>query len=440
MSVQNGTVSPGLAETWTVSDDARHWRFRLRGGLRFHDGTACTAESVARSLERMARPDKGYTLGAPGVWHQYMADAEITCEDDLTLNVRLTAPLADFPEILAQGFIAAPSMIVALDGGGTALPCGTGPYRVLRADPDLVVAERVDGHFRAGSGPKDVRWMREPTAEGRRDLLVSGRAQVAIGVPSPGLDPVSGITWLRYVNPVAIIYLLNSAQGPLSDPRLRKALDLAVDRRAVVQNVLGGHAVPLHAIMPPFSQGADRPAPVAQDLPAARRLMAEAGYADGLTLRLDCPTRLPDEAEALTAELARQIRPLGITLDVTMHRDREAYAHMVRRKEIGDLCVFDSSPQSTFRVLYEKIDSRVRGSWWQGYANPGVESDLDLARRTTDAEGRTAIYRGIIAGLQDDPPWLTLYTPMKVVGLAGRHEAFRMPPDAVLDICAVPDF
>ena len=72
---------PRLAARWTVAPDARTWEFYLRPGVVFHDGTACDAAAVCRSLIRMARADKGYTLGSPGVWHQYLGDAEITAPD-----------------------------------------------------------------------------------------------------------------------------------------------------------------------------------------------------------------------------------------------------------------------------------------------------------------------------------------------------------------------
>ena len=115
-----------------------------------------------------------------------------------------------------------------------------------------------------------------------------------------------------------------------------------------------------------------------------------------------------------------------------IHKDREAYAHMVRRKEIGDLCVFDSSPMSTFRVLYEKIDSRTAGAWWQGYRNEAIEALIDQGRVTTDTQARAALYRKAYAELQGDPAWLTLYNPHRAVGLRGDHPGFRMREDGVI--------
>jgi peptide/nickel transport system substrate-binding protein len=102
------------------------------------------------------------------------------------------------------------------------------------------------------------------------------------------------------------------------------------------------------------------------------------------------------------------------------------------------MCVFDSSPMSTFRVLYEKIDARVAGSWWQGYHNPAVEAQLDAARQETSHAARGRLYGQSYAALQADPPWLTLYTHARTIGLAGSHPGFRMQADGILDVTALP--
>ncbi|MGJ8573278.1 MAG: ABC transporter substrate-binding protein [Hoeflea sp.] len=243
----------------------------------------------------------------------------------------------------------------------------------------------------------------------------------------------------EFLSPVAIIYLLNAARGPLKDPRLRLALSLAVDREALITEVMGdGAAQPLRGFVSPHHYGAATTQGASCDRAEARALLAAAGYPDGLRLTVDCPTRLPDEAERLTAALARQLSEIGVTFDVRIHREREDYAHMVRRKEIGDLCVFDSSPMSTYRVLYEKIDSRIAGSWWQGYENPQVEALIDKGRSTTDRTKRSDIWQQAYRLLQNDPAWLTLYNPVRVIGLAGEHPDFQMPADGVIDVARLP--
>lgn len=420
---------PELAESWSVSADARTWQFTLREGAVFHDGTVCDAAAVAQSLARMAREDKGYTLGAPAVWRQYLGEASIRAEG-LRLTIRLARPMADLLDVLVQGFVVAPASLARMDAGDLTAIAGTGPYRIGSAGPGRVQLMAVAG------GP-DLLFKAMPDDGERAGALRDGSAQVATNLPyAADLGPY--VTRIETLNPVAIIYLMNAARGPLADPRLRRALDLALDRKALVQEVMAGAARPLEGFVSPAHFGASaRPSP-ARDPARARALLAEAGYPDGIALGVSCPTRLPDEAVRLTDALGRQLADIGVALDVTYHEDREAYAHMVRRKEIRDLAVFDSSPLSTYRVLVEKLDARVRGSWWQGYHNPRVEALIDAGRACTDDAARAAIYAEAYEVMQDDPAWLTLYNPIRVTGIAGQHPGFALGADAVLDVRALP--
>lgn len=428
---------PHLAQGWQVSDDARTWLFQLRPGVTFHDGKPCDAQAVADNLARMARPDKGYTLGAPAVWRQYLGDAGLDVIDAATLRVTLAAPMADLPDVLEQGFIVAPSAFAALDGGVHAAHVGSGPYRLTSISDTEIVAQRTGDHFAGRPANGTATWRSVPDVAERQRLLADGRVQVANGLDfnaSKSLGPMRHV----FLSPVAIIYLLNAAKGPLGDARVRRALSLAVDREAIIGTVVSGAARPLRGFVSPNHFGAGSGGDAAPDRNRARDLLAEAGFAGGLTLEVDCPTRLPDEAERLTAALAEQLSHVGVSLNVHVHHDREAYAHMVRRKEIRDLCVFDSSPMSTYRILHEKIDSRVAGAWWQGYANPRVEALIDRGRITSDRAVRADIWRDAYALLQDDPAWLTLYNPLKVIGLAGDHPDFEMPADGVIDVPRLP--
>ncbi|MDG4650328.1 ABC transporter substrate-binding protein [Roseibacterium sp. SDUM158017] len=427
---------PGLATGWDVSADARRWRFALRAHHRFHDGAPCDATAVAQSLRRMARPDKGYTLGAPGVWRQYLGDARIEPVDDVTLSIDLAEPLADLPDILEHGFIVAPDCLARWDRGEDAEIVGSGPYRVTRRTQDMVAAARVPGHF-ADAPHDEVTWIAAPDADARFAMLRDGTVDVANDLAARDAGGAA-ITLHDYLSPVAIIFLLNAARGPLADPRLRRALGLAIDRQRIVDEVLSGRARPLHGFVSPVHFGAPPAEPMPHDPALARSLIADAGLAGGLVLGVDCPSSLPDEAQRLTQALRDQLAEVGVTLDVHVHTQREDYAHMVRRKEIRDMCVFDSSPLSTFRVLHEKIDARVAGSWWQGYRNTRVEDLLDAARREVGDTVRATHYARAYAELQEDPPWLTLYNPARTIGLAGSHPGFAMPADGIIDVTALP--
>ncbi|MCX7560651.1 ABC transporter substrate-binding protein [Sulfitobacter sp. F26204] len=428
---------PHLAKSWTVSEDARFWTFFLHEGVLFHDGSVCDSAAVAQNLERMAREDKGYTLGAPAVWRQFLGGASIESITPHKLQVTLTAPMADLLDVLEQGFIVAPSAFSALDAGNFSVQIGSGPYRLLSLEPEEIRAARIDTHFAGLPANNNVTWRLVPDPAERLHLLEQGAVEVANALDFETSKSL-GERRHEYLSPVAIIYLLNAAKGPLVDPRIRRALSLAVDRDAIVQTVMAGAAVPLTGFISQNHFGAGPEASTGRDLELARALLTDAGFGKGLTLEVDCPTRLPDEAERLTTALALQLAEVGVILNVHIHPEREEYAHMVRRKEIRDMCVFDSSPMSTYRVLYEKIDARIAGSWWQGYANPKIETLIDQGRSTTNRGARAEIWRQAYRLLQDDPAWLTLYNPVRVIGLAGNHPDFTMPADGVIDVARLP--
>ena len=325
---------PSLATGWDVADDGRLWTFTLREGVRFHDGTPFDAQAVVATLRRMARPDMGVTLGAPGVYAQYLRGARFAAVDDLTLRIELAEPMSDLLDLLVYGYVAAPGVL----DDPVAQPCGTGPFIVESIGADRITARANPDHFAGPPAADRIAWTCVPDAQDRRAAFADGTADIANRLPP---DQPPGADMHDYLAPTTLIYLFNAAEGPLADRRVRRALNLALDRRALVQDVMGGAGVPLHGPFSPLHRGHVPPAATGPDRDAALALLDAAGHGGGLTLKVDCPTSLPDEAEALTAAVAAQLAPLGVRFDVRLIEDREEYAHMVRRSEIRDMCVFE---------------------------------------------------------------------------------------------------
>ncbi|SDF27148.1 ABC transporter substrate-binding protein [Thalassobaculum litoreum] len=445
----DGGYAPALAESWTVSDDARTWTLTLRAALTFHDGRPLDAVAMAASIARMKRPDVGATLGAPAVWGQYLAGAAIQAVDARTVSITATEPLADLLDILASAYAVPPEVD---DPDFRRTPIGTGAYRVESSRPGEEVRLVANPHWWGGPVENAGLVFRcEPDADRRAAAVASGQAALATRLrasPQRAAVERAGRFWSGYTDPTSIIYLLNAAHGPCADARVRRALTLAVDRSRLIDTVLGGDGDGLEGFVSAAHFGA--PTPSGDGAPGdgapgglfdpqtARALLAEAGHGAGLVLTVDTPTRLPDEAQALTAALGEQLAAVGITLQPRVTEDRVAYAERVRDKRIGDLCVFDSSPMSTFRVLYEKIDSRVAGSWWQGYANPTVERLLDQARRTVEDGARGRLYGDAYRALQADPAWLPLYHHRLGVASTVALDTCPVRGDGVLDVTLLP--
>ena len=439
----DGRFHPALAESWTVSEDARQWRFVLRPGLTFHDGSPLDAAAMAFTIERMMRPEIGATLGAPAVWGQYLGGATVTVEDTVRFTITTVEPIADLLDILVSGYALPPH---AGDAPGFMdAPIGSGAYRVeaIEQGREIRLSANPDwwGDPVANAG---IVCRQETDARRRADALLAGECDVATRLgpkEAASFAQRPDISTGRHIDPMAIIFLLNVTKGPFRDPRVRRAINLAVDRRFLINRVLDGGGQALPGFISPSHFGSAMVDTVSHpDIATARRLLAEAGHGESLEITVDCPTRLPDEAEALTAALAEQLKSVGIDIVVQMVEDRTSYAEQVRDKAIHDMCLFDSSPMSTFRVLHEKIDSRAAGSWWQGYRNPKIEALLDQARRTVDWKAREDLYRKCYRALQDDPAWLTLYNYVRCIGLRGDYPDWRPRPDGILDLTSLPAF
>lgn len=430
----DGRYRPALAESWDISDDARTWTFRLRPGLTFHDGRPLDAEAAAWSIRRMQRPDVGATLGAPAVWGQYLGGAEITATDGRTVRVTTTEPTADLLDILASGYVLPPDL--ADTPGFLSAPIGSGAYKVDEISPGQIAMSANPGWHGGTVRHERLLWREVPDAADRAASVAAGEADVATRLAPSDADAVPHL--VPHVDPVAIIFILNAAKGPFADARVRLAASLAIDRQAIIDDVLGGAGVPLLGFVSGNHWGAAPNPSDPFDRAEARRLLADAGHGDGLEILVDRPVTLPDEAEPLTNAVLRQLAEIGVAANVRVTEDRTAYAEAVRDKHIGDMCLFDSSPMSVFRVIAEKADSRQKGSWWEGYANPKVEALLDQARRTPDEAAREAVYRDAYAAMRADPPWLTLYNRRRAVAFKTPPPAgWRMRPDGVLDVTAL---
>ena len=427
--------APSLAYAWEVTPDARIWTFHLRQDVQFHNGDRCDATAVKYSLERMARPDMGATLGAPGVYHQYLSGMTIDILDPHTIRLTTAKPLADLLDILVTGYILPPKPVEQLGANFKNSPIGTGPYQFVKhIEGQQLHLQRNKKYTQYTPTYEHIKWQMIPDPAQRANLVQQGQAHIAATLSPHTLPQSQSIQYLRSRDTAAFIIMFNAAKEPLHNPLVRRALNLGINRQAIINEVLSGAGYPLTGFVSPHHFGADpSSSSLHYDPKQARALLKQAGYADGLSLTLDSPTSLPNESVLLAQVVTQQWREIGVDLHIVYTEDREAYAHKVRRKQIHDMCIFDSSPLSTFRVLKEKIDARFAGSWWQGYHNQEVENLLDKAQSTTDDAAREAHYRTCFNLLNEDPPWLYLYNYELITGVSPSLANWQLPPHGVID-------
>ncbi|AVF34390.1 ABC transporter substrate-binding protein [Rahnella sikkimica] len=403
----NGHYVPWLAKSWTVDSGGQHWRFRLRDDVLFHDNTRLTARDAASSLLRAISPEMPGELGTQGVLRSYFEGAEISATGDTILNISTAHPAASLLDLLVDIPVVRAD---ALPGELT----GSGAYRPVSDEPGKVILQRFDRHW-AGKPPvQQLVWQAIPDAHERLALLEQGKADLVVDPPYRVAAPPQGIRLISQKSYLCVIFLLNHFEGATCDIRVRKALNHAIDLAEIIRDpaITAGQADPLAGPLTGRHPGTPSDLPAyAYDPALARQLLAQAGYADGLTLELALPARFPDESIALANRIAEQLRDVGVTANLTVYEDRPAYAQRVRDKQFGDICCFDSSPASAWRVYAEKLDSRRKGPWWQGYHSDELNLLLDKIAETTGSAQREHLLEQAFTRVHDDAPWLFLYSP-----------------------------
>lgn len=417
-----------LAERWTTSSDARVWTFDLRGGARWHDGSALSAEDVVASLGRIRDNPPGGELGTSGVYQSYLAGSDLEAIAPDRVRLSLPAPMADLLDVLAELVVLRADQVDA----SSSLPAGTGPFRWASRDENEVLLDRSDGYWGATSPVARARFEALADPRSRLERIRSGDCDIAADVPLQETGPNDTLR----VAPGGTItaFMANLSEGPLRDDRVRRALNYATDVHEVISVCFGGHATPVASPCSAPHLGFDPDLePYPYDPERARKLLDAAG-AERPKLRFDVPEVLPDEAVRLGELLGEQYARIGVELTLERHDDRPAYAERVRDGRIHDAACFDSTPVSSYRLFREKFHAGVRGPWWLGYDRPDFDATVDEAASTPDPDQRAALYRRAARFLHDDAPWIYLYAAHVGCAISPAATGWQPAPEGWIDL------
>jgi len=428
---ENLGIVPMLAESWTTSDDGLTLTFKLREGVKFHDGgdftsrdflyTACRIPNVPNSPSSMA----GFIKSAQ----------TITAPDAMTIEVTTAAPypllLTDFAsfgvisasanghdgpvEYLAEG---CPGIDGYLDSNayndGTAT-IGTGPYKFVEFVPgERIVLERFDDHW--GDAPYwETITIRPITNDGARvAALLAGDVDVIEKPPVQDLERLRADESVNVVQGASsrVIYLHfdhagdptpgvegTDGKNPMQDARVRRAISLAIDRGLIVDRIMGGLAVPARQLVPDFMRGTDPEIALeTPDLDEARRLLAEAGYPDGFKLVLGTPNdRYINDAKIAQA-VAQMLTRAGIETEVdamtasVFFSRRNNYEFSLYLAGWGASGAGMASPLRAL-VASQNKDKGLGGTNRGRYSNPDLDAVIEEALSTVEPEAHDALLR-----------------------------------------------
>jgi peptide/nickel transport system substrate-binding protein len=382
---------PDLALSWSANADFTEWTFKLRPGVKFTDGSPCTATDVAATYQAVLDPK----VASPARAIVSMIKEPVVVDDE-TVLFRLNTPFADLPATVAVfGTRIIPAAIAQGDIGRLSRESvGCGPFKLVRYEPDrLIVIERNPNYFVPDQPYVDrieIRVYPDPSAEtsallaGDNDMLV-----IASNSEFGRLKDVKGVDALRAASGQFLNINMGCDAKPFSDLRVRKALSLTVDREALVGFVAldagaPGQDVPINGIYRYF-----KPEPPKKpDIAAAKKLLAEAGYPDGIDLTLVASDN-PGTRTQLAIAIREMAKPAGfrITVQTMPHA---AYLDQVWKK--GSFYIGFYNTQQTvdgvFSLLYTSNAAWNETRW----NNAEFDKLVFDARRTADEGKRKEIY------------------------------------------------
>lgn len=432
-------VVPQLARSWDVADDGRRWTFHLRTDVTFHDGTRFNADAVLFSLGRQFFEDHPYHKPAAGSY-QYWKDmgmsdviADMSAVDDSTFVIQLAEPNAPFLSNLGMNFCSIVSPTAVRQHGADYFknPVGTGPFRFAEWRKDeRIVLQRNDYYWGQLASIDRLIFKYVQDASIRYLELRSGAVQGIDHVSPEFIDPIRADDNLQLLTQpgMNIGYLaMNMEKAPFDDVRVRRAVNHAIDKQSLVDNFYAGLAIPAINPIPPmiwsYHDGIEG---YAHDPARARQLLTDAGLADGFDTELWVMTAarpyMP-QPEKIAQAIQANLRGVGVRARIVTV-DWATYLDKVFDGQHG-MCVLgwtgdNGDPDNFLYVLLDKLAAIKPAQNVAFYKSDELHEILVAARRSTDVEERTRLYRRAQEVIHADAPWVPLVHATQTA--AFRHD------------------
>jgi peptide/nickel transport system substrate-binding protein len=410
-------VEPSLAASWDTPG-ATTWRFRLRPGARFQDGRAVEAADVVWSLERARRHPRS------GVSH-YLADV---------VDVRAPAPgVVEIRTQASSSLLLNRLAFVAILPAGSPdeirTPVGTGPYRLDPSGfPDRLVFRRSDVYWGRRPAEPEVEMRVERNPARLRAMVERGEIDLALGISPEEADRMRAAPCcLLVTRPAVVVEMLRFRVDlpPFDDVRVRRAVHLALDRAALVERTLRGFGVPASQLASPGTVGFSPALTVpARDVPAARRLLAEAGHAGRLPATLEFrEDRSADEIRRQLGEAGFDVALEPLSWGEALGRVRSGEARFYYGAMVADTGDAGDILDSALHTPDPAAGLGADNHW--GYSSPEVDRLLLEARVAPTLLDRRHALQRVMERVMVDLPMVPLVLPHDLYAV---RRGFRWTP------------
>ncbi|MFV0336044.1 MAG: ABC transporter substrate-binding protein [Tropicimonas sp.] len=449
-------IEPGLAESWEVSEDGTEYTFHLRQGVKFHSSDQFTptrdfnADDVIFTFERQWKEDNPFFTASGGTWEYFdsmsMNDLlkEIVKVDDYTVKFVLNRSEAPMLANLAMDFasIMSKEYADALLAAGTPetlnqAPIGTGPFTFVAYQKDAVIRYKANADYWGGASPlDDLVFAITPDASVRYQKLKAGECHV-MPYPNPAdLEAMRGDSDVVLLEQegLNVGYLAyNTQQAPFDNPKVRKALNMAMDKQAIIDVVFQGAGVAAKNPIPPtiWSYN-DAVQDDAYDPEAAKAMLAEEGV-EGLSMKIwAMPVQRPYNpnarrmAELIQADFAK----IGVDVEIVSYEWGEYLSRSSAVDRDGAVLLGwtgdNGDPDNFLAVLLgcDGVGNANRAQW----CHQPFEDLIQKAKITADKAERTALYEEAQVIFKEQAPWATIAHSTVFMPVRPEVQGYKVHP------------
>jgi glutathione transport system substrate-binding protein len=431
---------PVLADSYAVSKDGLVYTLKLKSGIKFHDGTDFNAEAVKVTFDRATNPEnklKRYNL--------YKNIAKTEAVDPTTVRFTLKEPFSPFINTLAHpsGVIISPAALAKYGSKGIAQhPVGTGPFKFVEwKNTDYLKVAKFDGYWRKGYPKVDsITWRPVVDNNTRAAMMQTNEAQFAFPMPPEAVAALQAKPNLEVTAAPSIIqrYIsFNTQQKPFDNPKVREAINYAINKDALVKVAFSGFAIPAEGVVPKGVQYNTKLGPWPYNPAKAKELLKEAGYPDGFESTLWSAYNYTT-AQKVIQFVQQQLAQVGIKVKVEaleagqrverVESAQDPATAPVRMYYVGwssstgeadwalrPLLASESFPPKLFNTAY--------------YKNAEVDADIAKALVATSDADKTRLYADAQQRIWKDAPWAFLVTEKLLSVRARNLTGFYMIPD-----------
>ncbi|MEO5321688.1 ABC transporter substrate-binding protein [Mesorhizobium sp. CC13] len=459
LEFKKGTTEtePGLAESWSISDDGLEYTFKLRPGVKFQTtefftpGRDFNADDVVFSFERQLKADNPWNKYVTGASWEYAAGMgfpevikSVEKVDDLTVKITLTRKEAPFLANIAMPFASIVSKEYAdkLQADGkmnqmNQMPLGTGPFAFVAYQQDAIIRYKANPDYWGGKQKiDDLVFAITPDASVRFQKLKAGECQLmpfpnAADVAAMKADPNLKVMEQEGLNVSYLAY--NTTQAPFDKPEVRKALNMAINKQAIVDAVFQGAATPAKNPIPPTMWSYNTAVEDDKyDPEASKKMLEEAGVKDLKMKVWAMPVSRPymlnarRAAELIQSDFAK----VGVTVEIVSYEWAE-YLDKSKAKDRDGAVILgwtgdNGDPDNFLDTLLgcDAVGGNNRAQW----CNKEFDDLVTKAKETNDVAERTKLYEQAQVVFKKDAPWATLDHSLSVVPMRKGVEGFVQSP------------